>query len=82
MGEHIGGGTSRAAGLQRLARDRPDLLAEVEAGSLSVNGASVLAGHRHRMITVRGDDPAEFVRAGLRVYSRESLVRALRSDDD
>ena len=45
-------GNSREAALRRLAKDRPDLLAEVEAGRLSAHGAMVKAGFRPRAVSV------------------------------
>lgn len=41
-------GTSRAAGLRRLRKDRPDLHQQVIDGELSVNAACVKAGFRKK----------------------------------
>jgi len=41
---HSDRGTSRSYRIRRLARDRPDLLAEVEAGRMSVHAAAKEAG--------------------------------------
>lgn len=51
-GEHVletrPDGTSKAAALRRLRKDRPDLHAEVLAGNLSAHAAMVDAGFRRR----------------------------------
>jgi hypothetical protein len=41
-------GRGRDYNLARLARDRPDLAVRVRAGTLSANGAAVLAGFRRK----------------------------------
>lgn len=45
-------GTSRAAALRRIRKDRPDLLERVLAGELSANAAAVEAGFRRRLTTI------------------------------
>jgi len=42
------GGTGKTYTLRRLARDRPDLLAKVEAGELSAHAAAIEAGFRKK----------------------------------
>jgi hypothetical protein len=49
-------GTSLAYTLDRLSRERPDLLAKVETGKLSANAAAIQAGFRKK------PDPHETVR--------------------
>ena len=48
-------GTSEAKALLRLEKDRPDLLAQVEAKKMSAHKAMVEAGFRPRTFTVRAD---------------------------
>ncbi len=43
--------------LDRLARDRPDLLARVRSGELSANAASIEAGFVKRQVSVCPDNP-------------------------
>ncbi|MCY0928288.1 hypothetical protein OTB20_19225 [Streptomyces sp. H27-H1] len=50
-------GTSREAGLRRLRKDRPDLHAEVLAGTLTTHAAMVKAGFRRRMVNIPVDEP-------------------------
>ena len=54
-------GTSRAAGLRRLEKDRPDLLADVIAGNKAVNSAMIEAGFRKKTVTVPVDVDGFFV---------------------
>lgn len=49
-------GNSTAAGLRRLKRERPDLLAKVEVGEMTAHFACVLAGFRHRTVHLPVDD--------------------------
>lgn len=76
------GGTSQTHTLRRLARDRPDLLAEVEAGRLSPNAAAIKAGFRRPMKSVPVDSPRAFIAAGLRVFTLDELRAALASCDN
>lgn len=46
-------GTSQAAALRRLRKDKPKLHAKVIAGELSANAAMIQAGFRVKTITVR-----------------------------
>jgi hypothetical protein len=46
-------GTSQAQALRQLRHKRPDLHQKVLAGELSPHAAAVMAGFRHRTITVR-----------------------------
>jgi hypothetical protein len=45
-------GNSKAYGLSRLRRERPDLFAQVEAGAISVHAACIEAGFRKRPSTL------------------------------
>lgn len=64
--------------LDRLAKERPDLLAQVEAGELSVSGACVLAGWVPRRTPF--DDA---VKLSLRMSDEDLLAFSewLMSDD-
>jgi hypothetical protein len=42
-------GNSRAYTLDRLQRERPELFAQVEAGTLSANAAAIQAGWRRKL---------------------------------
>jgi hypothetical protein len=68
-------GTSEAQALRRLRRDRPDLHAEVLAGSISPHAAMVLAGFRRRTGTVRYDDAESAARTLRKHMPREALLR-------
>jgi hypothetical protein len=70
-------GTSQAAALRRLRKDAPGLHADVIAGRLSAHAAMVAAGFRRPTATVRTDDPAAFVRAGLRYFTADQIRAAL-----
>jgi hypothetical protein len=48
-------GTSVAYTVRRLSRERPDLLARVEAGEMSANAAAIEAGFRERQLTIPAD---------------------------
>lgn len=63
--------------LRRLARDRPDLLDRIQAGELTANAAAIEAGFRRPMKSVPVDSPESAVRALLKVFSIEDLVRAV-----
>ena len=54
-------GNTRAAGLRRLEKDRPDLLADVIAGNKAVNSAMIEAGFRKKTVTVPVDVDGFFV---------------------
>lgn len=58
-------GNRRDYTLERLERERPDLLERVEAKELSPNAAAIQAGFRPKTFTVRTDDP-EKIAATLR----------------
>ncbi len=76
-------GTSRAAGLRRLRKDRPDLHAEVLAGRLTTHAAMVKAGFRRRMVNVPIDDPdaaAKALRRNLTPEAYNELTRLLVAD--
>lgn len=77
-------GTSRAAGLRRLRKDRPDLHAEVLAGTLSTHAAMVKAGFRRRKISIPIGTPADAAKALRRNLEPEQikeLVKLLADDD-
>jgi hypothetical protein len=61
----------------RLARDRPDLYAEVLAGDRSPAAAAVEAGIRPAYRNVRIDSPANAVKALLRIFTADELRAAL-----
>jgi hypothetical protein len=65
-------GTSSAAALRRLRKDRPDLHAAVLAGEKTPHGAMVEAGFRRRTVSLPVDDVARLA----------ERLRALLSDDD
>lgn len=71
-------GTSRAAGLRRLRKDRPDLHAEVLAGRLSTHAAMVQAGFRHRMINIPADQPKAAAQALRRNLTPEDVAELAR----
>lgn len=76
-------GTSRAAGLRRLRKDRPDLHAEVLAGRLSTHSAMVKAGFRKRKISVpvsSAEDAARAIRRNLDPEQVKELARLLADD--
>ena len=50
-------GTSEAATVRRLRKDRPDLHAQYLANEISANAAAILAGFRPKTFTVRADKP-------------------------
>ena len=64
--------------LRRIARVRPDLLARIESGELSVNAAAVEAGIRRRMAWIPCDTPDNTIRAGLKYFTLAELRDALQ----
>ncbi|WP_159046031.1 hypothetical protein [Streptomyces sp. WM6372] len=68
-------GTSRAAGLRRLRKDRPDLHAEVLAGALTTHAAMVKAGFRRRMVTIPADSPENVAKALRRNLPPEAIAQ-------
>lgn len=77
-------GTSREAGLRRLRKDRPDLHAEVLAGTLSTHAAMLKAGFRRRKISIPVGTPADAAKALRRNLEPEQikeLVKLLADDD-
>jgi len=66
-------GNTRAAGLRRLRKDRPDLHERVVAGELKVNAAMVEAGFRPKTITVPLDTEA-VAAAILRHFTPEQIA--------
>lgn len=75
-------GTSAEQAIRRLRKDRPDLHAEVLAGTLSPHKAMVKAGLRPRTISVAIARPDRVAAALRRHMSPEDLaaLRALLSD--
>jgi hypothetical protein len=74
-------GDSRAYLLERLERERPDLLADVIAKRSSAHAAAIEAGFRPRTITVRADSPtsiAATLRRQLTPDDLRELARLLR----
>lgn len=76
-------GTSEAATVRRLRKDRPDLHAKYLANELSANAAAVLAGFRPRTFTVRADKPEAIAATLRRQLSPEvlALVAKYLSED-
>ena len=73
-------GTTRAYALDRLKRDRPDLLARVLAGELSANAAAIEAGFRKPKATIPVDTPEAAIAALLRRFSHDELRAALKAE--
>ena len=68
---------------RRLARDHPDLYAQVLDGDLSANAAAIQAGFRRPTATVRLDDPARTaatLREKLTPQHRRQLAALLLED--
>lgn len=70
-------GTSKDQALRRLRQNAPELHEQVLSGELSAHAAMVQAGFRRKTMTVPVDDPASFIRAGLRRFTAEELLAAL-----
>ncbi|MFD5508180.1 hypothetical protein ACFWIB_10450 [Streptomyces sp. NPDC127051] len=68
-------GTSREAGLRRLRKDRPDLHADVLAGTLTTHAAMVKAGFRRRMVTIPADTPENVAKALRRNLPPEAIAQ-------
>lgn len=77
-------GTSRAAGLRRLEKDRPDLLAEVIAGKMAVNGAMVEAGFRKKTVSIPVDVKAiaAKLRRALSQDQIQQLIELLQAENN
>ena len=76
-------GNTADKALRRLRKDRPDLHAQVVAGTTSPHGAMVAAGFRPRTATVRLDDPkraAATLRKKLTAEQRQQLAAYLLED--
>lgn len=83
LAEHPSG-TSKEAGLRRLRKDRPDLHAEVLAGTLSTHAAMVRAGFRKRKISIpvtSAEDAAKALRRNLEPEQVKELAQLLADDD-
>jgi len=68
-------GNSKEKALRRLRKDRPDLLAQVEAGEMSPHGAMVEAGFRRRTITVPVTSPEGIASTLRRHLDHEALLK-------
>jgi hypothetical protein len=62
---------------RQLERRRPDLLALVERGEMSMNAALIEAGLRHRYARMRTDDPVLAMCEVLRHYPVHVVLDAL-----
>ncbi|MCY0917080.1 hypothetical protein OS965_02665 [Streptomyces sp. H27-G5] len=71
-------GTSREAGLRRLRKDRPDLHADVLAGTLTTHAAMVKAGFRRRMVNIPVQDPESAAKALRRNLPPEAVAELAR----
>ena len=61
--------------IARLARDRPDLLEQVNAGTLTANAAAILAGFRKPPTRITSPDTAlDAITSGLKADDRVSAV--------
>ena len=67
-------GTSEAATVRRLRKDRPDLHAKYLANEISANAAAILAGFRPKTFTVRADKPESIAATLRRQLSPEVLA--------
>lgn len=78
------GGTTAAAALRRLRKDRPDLHAEVLAERLSAHAAMVAAGFRPKTVSVRVDSPDAIARTLRRNLAPDVLseLRRLLADSE
>ena len=77
-------GTSEAATVRRLRKDRPDLHAQYLANEISANAAAILAGFRPKTFTVRADKPDSIVATLRRQLDPETLamVTKLLTEED
>ncbi len=72
-------GNSRARAVRQLREQRPDLLAQVEAGQLpSVHAAMVAAGFRERTVSVPVSQPEKIARALRKNLSEDDIVVLVR----
>jgi hypothetical protein len=74
----VPGGTSEAAALRRLRKDRQDLHARVLAGELSAHAAMIEAGFRPKTVTVRVTDPESVARTLGKHMSPDDLAELAR----
>ncbi len=70
-------GTSRAAALRRLRKDRPDLHVQVIGGDLTPHKAMIIAGFRPRAIQVYPDSMDRTARALASHFDVALLIEAL-----
>jgi len=70
-------GTRKDYTLSRLKKNAPALFEEVKAGNLSANAAALQAGFRRPMRSIPIDTPDNAVRALLRVFTIDDLLRAV-----
>ena len=75
-------GTSQAAGLRRLRKDRPDLHADVLAGRLSTHAAMVQAGFRRKTAVIPIDRAESAARALRKNMPPEALAELARLISD
>lgn len=82
--DRVPDGTSSAAALRRLRKDRPDLHAQVLAGDKTPHGAMVEAGFRRKTISIPIEDPAGIARVLIKhltpAYLAELRERIDRAD--
>jgi hypothetical protein len=70
-------GTRKDYTLSRLKKHAPALFEEVKAGHLSANAAALQAGFRRPMRSIPIDSPGNAIRALLRVFTIDDLLRAV-----
>lgn len=70
-------GTSQAASLRRLRKDRPDLHEKVIAGEMSAHHAAIAAGFRRRTVSVPVDSPHAALRPIIKIFGVKRILDAL-----
>jgi hypothetical protein len=76
--ERAPSGTSQAATIRRLRKDRPDLLERVVAGDLSPNAAAREAGFRAHKVAVNMADPESAARTIRRFMDADAIQELIR----
>lgn len=71
-------GTTQAAALRRLRKDKPELHADVLAGRLSAHAAMVQAGFRPKTVSVPVSRPDSLAAALRRHLSPDDIARLIR----
>jgi hypothetical protein len=71
-------GTSKAAALRRLRKDKPELHADVLAGRLSAHAAMVQAGFRPKTVSVPVSQPDSIAAALRRHLSPDDIARLIK----